>query len=160
MILTDKANDTDYVFTVDGIAEYSVGLSVFMDIDSMRELFGQDEDYYNMLLSDNELDIDMGRVYSVTTKADVEKVRKLYLDGNALTVAIGAIITIPLAKIIMDAIYPTFLAQNVCGIDIAFPWYAYVMMFVAIMLFYFIVNSILVGKIKKITPAEVLKNRE
>ena len=61
----------DYAFTIDGIADYSVGLSVFMDIDSMRELFGQDEDYYNMLLSDTELDIDSGRVYSVTTKADI-----------------------------------------------------------------------------------------
>ncbi len=215
LILSDTANDMDYAFTVEGIAEYSVGLSVFMDIDSMRELFGQDEDYYNMLLSDTELDIDSGRIYSVTTKADIEQassvfidqmrgmftmmigmpiiifcvvmylmmnvmidrasfgislvkifgfrtkeIRKLYLNGNAVTVAVGAVITIPLSKLIMDTIYPSFIAQNACGFNLHFPWYLYAMIFGAIMLFYFAVNTILVGKLKKITPAEVLKNRE
>lgn len=215
LILSDTANDMDYAFTVDGIAEYSVGLSVFMDIDSMRELFGQDEDYYNMLLSDEELDIDSGRIYSVTTKADIEQsasvfidqmrgmftmmitmsiiifcvvmylmmnvmidraafgislvkifgfrtkeIRKLYLNGNAATVAVGALITIPLSKLIMDAIYPSFIAQNACGFNLHFPWYLYAAIFGAIMLFYLLVNTILVGKLKKITPAEVLKNRE
>lgn len=215
LILSDMANDMDYAFTVDGIAQYSVGLSVFMDIDSMRELFGQSEDYYNMLLSDSPLDIDNGRVYSVTTKGDIEKsasvfvnqmkgmfimlitmsviifcvvmylmmnvmidrasfgislvkifgfrtgeIRKLYLNGNALTVAVGAVITIPLSKAIMDAIYPSFIAQNACGLNLTFPWYLYVGIFGAIMLFYLLVNTILVGKLKRITPAEVLKNRE
>ena len=215
LIMSDTANDMDYAFTVEGIAEYSVGLSVFMDIDSMRELFGQDEDYYNMLLSDEELEIDEGRVYSVTTKADIEKssavfidqmkgmftmmiamsivifcvvmylmmnvmidrasfgislvkifgfrtneIRKLYLNGNAVIVALGAVISVPLSKLIMDAVYPSFIAQNACGLNLHFPWYMYALIFAAIMLFYFIVNTILVGKLKKITPAEVLKNRE
>ena len=215
LILSDTANDMDYAFTIDGIAEYSVGLSVFMDIDSMRELFGKDDDYYNMLLSDEKLDVDEDRVYSVTTKADIEKsasvfvdqmrgmftmmitmsiiifcvvmylmmnvmidrasfgislvkifgfrtkeIRKLYLNGNAVTVAVGAFITIPLSKLIMDSIYPSFIAQNACGFNLTFPWYMYAMIFGAIMLFYLIVNTVLVGKLKKITPAEVLKNRE
>lgn len=213
--MSDTANDIDYAFTVEEIADYSVGLTVFMDIDSMRELFEQDEDYYNMLLSDEELDIDSGRIYSITTKADVEKsssvfvdqmkglftmlatmsiaifcvvmylmlnvmidrasfgislvkifgyktkeIRKLYLNGNALTITFGAIISIPLAKMIIDSIYPYFIAQNACGLNLHFPWYLYAMIFVAVMLFYFVVSSLLVRKIKKITPAEVLKNRE
>ena len=33
-----------------------------MNIDSMRELFGQEDDYYNMLLSDKALSIDKGRL--------------------------------------------------------------------------------------------------
>ncbi len=215
LILSDTANDMDYTFTVDGIAEYSVGLSVFMDIDSMRELFGRDDDYYNMLLSDEKLDIDEGRVYSVTTKADIEQasaifadmmrgmftmmismsviiffvvmylmmnvmidrasfgislvkifgfrtkeIRKLYLNGNAVTVAVGAVITIPIAKVLMNSMYPYFIANTACGLNLHFPWYMYAMIFGGIMLFYFIVNTILVGKLKKITPAEVLKNRE
>ncbi|MEE1282560.1 MAG: FtsX-like permease family protein [Acutalibacteraceae bacterium] len=215
LILSDTANDIDYAFTVEEIADYSVGLTVFMDIDSMRELFGQGEDYYNMLLSDEKLDIEVGRIYSVTTKADIEKsssvfinlmkgmftmlvtmsiaifcvvmylmlnvmidrasfgislikifgyktkeIRKLYLNGNTLTIALGAVISIPSAKLIMDAIYPYFIAQNACGLNLHFPWYLYVMIFVAVMIFYFVVSSLLVRKIKKITPAEVLKNRE
>lgn len=215
LILSDIANDIDYAFTVEEIADYSVGLTVFMDIDSMRELFGQKEDYYNMLLSNEELDIDKGRIYSVTTMSDIEKssavfvnqmkgmftmlvtmsiiifcvvmylmlkvmidrasfgislvkifgyktqeIRTLYLNGNTLTIVLGAIISIPLAKVIMDSIYPYFIAQNACGLNLHFPWYLYVMIFVVVMLFYFVVSSLLVRKIKRITPAEVLKNRE
>lgn len=215
LILSDTANDMDYAFTVDGIADYSVGLSVFMNIDSMRELFGKDDDYYNMLLSDEKLDIDEGRVYSVTTKADIEQssaifvdmmkgmftmlismsiiifcvvmylmmnvmidrasfgislvkifgfrtneIRRLYLDGNAVTVAVGAIITIPLSKAIMNLLYPYLIANTACGMNLSFPWYMYAMIFGGIMLFYLIVSRILVSKLKKITPAEVLKNRE
>ncbi|MBR4097451.1 MAG: ABC transporter permease [Oscillospiraceae bacterium] len=215
LILSDRANDMDYAFTVDGIADYSVGLSVFMDIDSMRELFDKDEDYYNMLLSDIELDIDDGRIYSVTTKADIEQssaifvdmmkgmftmlismsviifcvvmylmmnvmidragfgislvkifgfrtkeIRRLYLDGNAVTVAAGAIITIPLSKVIMNSLYPYLIANTACGMNLSFSWYMYAMIFGGIMLFYMIVSRILVSKLKKITPAEVLKNRE
>ncbi|MBP1548906.1 MAG: FtsX-like permease family protein [Oscillospiraceae bacterium] len=214
-ILSDRANDMDYTFTVEGIADYSVGLSVFMDIDSMRELFGRDDDYYNMLLSDEKLDIDVGRIYSVTTKADIEQssaifvdmmkgmftmlismsiiifcvvmylmmnvmidragfgislvkifgfrtkeIRRLYLDGNAVTVAAGAIITIPLSKVIMNSLYPYLIANTACGMNLSFPWYMYAMIFGGIMLFYLIVSRILVSKLKKITPAEVLKNRE
>lgn len=215
LILSDKANDMDYVFTVDGIAEYSVGLSVFMDIDSMRELFGKDENYYNMLLSDEKLNIDEGRIYSITTKADIEQssaiffkqmkgmfimlisisviifcvvmylmmnvmidraafgislvkifgfrtneIRKLYLNGNAVTVAVGAVITVPSSKVIMNSMYPYLIANTACGMNLTFPWYLYILIFEGIMLFYFIVSTILVSKLKKITPAEVLKNRE
>ena len=69
----------DYAFTVEEIVDSSVGLSVFMDIESMRELFLKEDDYYNMLLSEEELDIDMGRVYSVTTKADIEKSASVFV---------------------------------------------------------------------------------
>ncbi len=215
LILTDNANETDYAFTVDGVAEYSIGLTVFMDIDSMRELFGQSEDYYNMLLSDNELDIDDGRLYSVTTKADIERsagvfidlmmpmvttmvivsviifcvvmylmmgvmidrasfgisliqifgfrtkeIRKLYLNGNLLIVITGAIIGIPVAKAAMDAIYPWFISNTACGMNLHFPWYLYAGIFAVILAVYAVVNCLLVRKIKRITPAEVLKNRE
>ena len=215
LILSDTANDIDYAFTIDGIADYSVGLSVFMDIDSMRELFGKDDNYYNMLLSDEKLDIDEGRIYSVTTKADIEQssaifaemmkgmftmlitmsviifcvvmylmmnvmidrgsfgislvkifgfrtkeIRKLYLNGNAVTVAVGAIITIPVSKIIMNSMYPYLISNTACGMNLAFPWYMYALIFAGIMIFYFVVSTVLVRKIKKITPAEVLKNRE
>jgi len=53
----------DYAFTVVGTCDESAGLMVFMDIDSMRELFGEDDDYYNCVLSDEPLDIDEGRRY-------------------------------------------------------------------------------------------------
>lgn len=215
LILTDSANETDYVFTVNGIADYSIGLTVFMDINSMRKLFGQADDYYNMILSDNELDIDKDRLYSVTTKADIERsagifiemmmlmivammivsvvifcvvmylmmsvmidrasfgisliqifgfrtkeVCKLYLNGNLLIVILGAILGIPIAKAAIDAVYPWFIANIACGMNLYFSWYLYAGTFAGIIMIYAVVNCLLVRKIKHITPAEVLKNRE
>ena len=181
----------------------------------MRELFGADDDYYNVLLSDKALDIDSGRIYAVTTRSDIERstgiftelmmpmivmmttvsviifcvviflmmnvmidraafgislvkifgfrtneIRKLYLNGNTAVVAVGAVICIPLAKLIMDKAYPYFVANVACGMNIAFPWYLYAGLFCAVMAVYFIVNAVLVNKLKKISPAEALKNRE
>ena len=215
LILTDSANEMDYAFTVEDVCSYAAGLTAFMDINSMRELFGQDDDYYNMLLSDRSLDIDDGRVYSVTSRSDVERssavfselmmpmvvmmisvsvviflvvmylmmgvmidrssfgislikvfgfrskeVRKLYLNGNTIITAIGAVVGIPLSKLVMDAIYPWAIANTACGMNMRFEWYTYLLIFAGVMFVYFIVNALLVRKINKITPAEVLKNRE
>ena len=215
LILTDSAEETDYTFTVKGVCDYACGLAVFMDIDSMRELFGQQEDYYNMLLSDHELAMDESRIYSITTREDVahsasvftslmmplvimmivsaviifcmvlylmmgvmidrssfgislvqvfgfrtDEIRKLYLDGNAWIVAVGAVMGIPLAKMIMDKLYPWMIANTSVGMNLAFPWYLYAEIFAGVMAVYFAINTALVRKLKRITPAEVLKNRE
>lgn len=214
-ILTDKTDDMEYAFTVEGVVEYSVGLSVFMNIDSMRELFGQEEDYYNMLLSDEALSLEEGTVYAVTKRADIEtasaifvelmksmyvmmisvaavifcavmylmlnvmverayfgislvkifgyrtgEIKKLYLNGNTLIVTVGAIVAIPVAKLLMDKIFPNFIANTACGINLKFPWYLYGVIFVGILVCYFVIHTILVQKLKRISPAEVLKNRE
>ena len=214
-ILTDKTDDMEYAFTVKGIVEYSVGLSVFMDIDSMRELFGQEEDYYNMLLSDEALSLEEGTVYAVTKREDIEtasaifvelmksmyvmmisvaavifcavmylmlnvmverasfgislvkifgyrtgEIKKLYLNGNTLIVTVGAIVAIPLAKLLMDKIFPNFIANTACGVNLKFPWYLYGVIFAGVLVCYFVIHTILVRKIKRISPAEVLKNRE
>lgn len=69
----DPANDIDHTFTVTGIAEYSPGFTLFMDRQSMCELFGRDKDYFNAVYSDKQLDIEQGRLYSVTTKEEIKK---------------------------------------------------------------------------------------
>ena len=214
-ILTDDATSMDYAFTVEDICDERGGLMVFMDIDSMRELFGESDTYYNCLLSDKKLDIDEGRLYSTTTKSDIERsaavftdlmmsmivmliavaviifcsvmflmlnvtierasfgislvkvfgyktkdVKKLYLNGNAIIITLGALIEIPLSKMFMDKVFPVFIPNVTSGINLSFPWYAYVIIFAGVMATYFIITSILVRKLGKITPAEVLKNRE
>ena len=212
---TDTAADQDYSFTVTDVTQYSPGFTIFMDIGSMRELFGEDEDYYNAVYSDDKLDIDAGRLYSVTTKADIEKssgvfveqmgsliytlmtagtvifivvmylmmgvmidrssfgislmkifgfrpgeVRSLYLNGNLTIVSAGALICIPLAKYIIDNIYPSFICNVACSMTLDFPPYLYLIIYVAVLAVYFISSAMLTRKLSRITPAEVLKNRE
>lgn len=215
VIFTDLTADMDYAFTVTGVVDYSPGFTIFMDIDSMRELFNQDDDYFNVVYSDRELDIEKGRLYSVTSKSDIEKssgvfidqmqsliwtliiagsvifcvvmflmmnvmidrssygislikifgyrpdeIRKLYLNGNFAIIAIGGLICIPIAKLLMNTIYPLFVPNVACTMKLGFPWYIYTIIYAGIVVFYLIVNRLLTGKINKITPAEVLKNRE
>ncbi len=215
IILSDTANDMDYAFTIEEIVPYSVGLTVFMDIDSMRELFGEEDDYYNVIMADHKLDIEEGRLYSTSTKADAERsshifvdlmkplftmliscsaviffivmylmtsvmidrgnfgislfkifgfnsreVKRLYLDGNRTVVAVGALVGIPLAKVIIDKIFPIFIPNVACCVHLEYNWYMYIVIFAAIMVLYQIISVAITGKLNKITPAEVLKNRE
>ena len=88
------------------------------------------------------------------------EIRALYLNGNLFAVAAGALIALPLAKKIIDAIFPSFIPNVACTIKLAFPWQLYLFIFAAILVICFTINRLLTGKINKITPAEVLKNRE
>ena len=215
IILTDSVEDMDYCFTVTGISEYSVGFTVFMDTSSMRSLFGEKEDYFNVVYSDTKLPIEENRLYSVTSKEDIKKsssifletmapltvtllsagsvifmvvmylmlavmidrstmgislikifgyrpgeIRKLYLNGNLYVVLIGGIVAFPIAKKIIDMIYPSFIANVACSMNLSYPWFLYILVAAYVILIYFIISSLLVGKIKRISPAEILKNRE
>ncbi len=215
MIMDDSSADRRYAFTVSGIVDYSIGLTAYMDIDAMRDFFGDEEGYFNMLVSDSELEIESNRVYSVNKRADIEnaagifveqmmslvviliavsilifiavmylmmnvmidraafgislvkifgyrmhEIRRVYLDGNFYAVTAGAIVGIPAVKKIADLIYPYFIANTAMGMDLKFKWYIYAGILLGVILIYLTISSILTGKIKKIVPAEVLKNRE
>ncbi|PWJ71096.1 putative ABC transport system permease protein [Ruminococcaceae bacterium R-25] len=214
--LTDDKGERLYAFRVCKIFDYSASLMVFMDIDRCRDMFGEDDDYFNVVFSDHKLDIENGRLYSVVSKEEIarssgiyvemmgpmvttmtvassviflvvmylmvkmmidrssfnislvkifgfrnKEVRKMYLDGNFYIVAIGALISIPLCKMIMDYIYPRYLVSNVgVGINPTYPPYLYLAIFLVIIVLYLAINLVLTGRIRKIVPAEVLKNRE
>ncbi len=215
LTLIDNVKDMNYNFTVEGLVEYSPGFTIFMDIDSMRELFDQTDDYFNVVYSDKELDIAEGRLYSVLTKEDVanaaniyvdlmmgmivmmvvasvivfcvvmylmlnvmidkskfgislikifgfrsNEIRKMYLDGNFLVVAIGGLLCIPVGKAFVDAIYPSLITNIASCMKLEYPWYLYLIIYAGILLVYLVINHILMRKIDKITPAEVLKDRE
>lgn len=176
-----------------------------MDIDSIRELFNQKEDYYNVLLSSKDLNIDAERLYSVNTKEDISKsadvfinntksliltmistsilifcvvmylmikvmidrsafsislikifgfrtgeIRKLYLNTNFYVIAVGAAICIPLAKFIMDRVYPYLVSNVACGINLEFNWKLYLLIYLGIILCYLIINQLLIRNVKKI----------
>ena len=214
--LSDKNGDRLYAFRVARIFDFSASMMVFMDIDRCRDLFGEDDEYFNVVFSDHELDIESGRLYSVVAKKDIEKsagvyvdmmgpmvvvmstasavifvvvmylmvkmmidrssfnislikifgfrgreVRRMYLDGNLYIVVFGALVSIPLCKMIMDYIYPRYLVSNVgVGIKPTYSPEMYALIFAVIIGLYIVINYVLTQRIKKILPAEVLKNRE
>lgn len=215
VVLTDEEEDRDYAFTVEEIVQYQAGFFVFMNIDSMRELFGADGDYFNVVFSKEALDIPSGRLYATATREEVEKssavfvelmlpmvyslsivsilifaivmylmmkvmidrsalnislmkifgyrigeIRKLYLNGNFYMIAVGAAIAVPLTKKIIDVMFPYLISNTAVGINLKFSWQLYVGIYVGTLVLYLIINQLLVGRLKKILPAQVLKNRE
>ena len=90
-----------------------------------------------------------------------KEVKKMYLDGNFYIITLGALISIPLTKWIMDVAYePAFVPNIACGIDKSFPFWMYLAIFAGILILYVIINHLLIRRIRKMVPAEVLKNRE
>ncbi len=59
--LVDEENNRLYAFEVGEIVQYAPAFYVFMDIDAMRDMMGEKDDYYNVVFSDSPLPIDPGR---------------------------------------------------------------------------------------------------
>jgi len=70
--LEDTTSNRSYTFKVKGVVDFASGLYVFMDINNMRDVFQQNDGYFNTLLSDDKLDIESGRIASVITRDDMK----------------------------------------------------------------------------------------
>jgi putative ABC transport system permease protein len=82
------------------------------------------------------------------------------LDGNFYVIAIGALIVLPLSKIIMNSMFPFMISNVTCGLNVYVPKLFFVIVYAVIIVLYLIINKILVKRLDKYTPAEILKNRE
>ncbi len=51
-----------------------------MNIDSMRELFGQEDTYFNVVFSDRELSIPSGKLYSILSRQEIEKSSEIFVN--------------------------------------------------------------------------------
>ena len=186
-----------------------------MDIDVMREMFGEDEEYYNVVFSDKALDIPAGRVFSALSRETVKRssgvftammlsmvyvmgglatiifvvvmylmlsvmvenssydialmkifgytrgeIRKLYVNGNFYIVAVGTLIVLPLAKVIIDGLYPYFISNVSCAMDLSMPFAVYLVMYGAIIGLYLVITFFLNRKLDRVSMEQVLKNRE
>ncbi|MCG2731388.1 MAG: ABC transporter permease, partial [Acetobacterium sp.] len=97
--LSDNLEDLNYNFRVKEVVNFASGLYIFMDIKDMRELFGQEDDYYNTLMSDHELDIEAGRIATVIT---VDKM--VAAARQMFTMMYGLVITILGSSVLLFAI--------------------------------------------------------
>lgn len=109
-----------------------------------------------VMIDRSAFSISLIKVFGFKTK----EIRKLYLDGNFFIIAIGAAICLPLAKLIMSAVYPSLVSNVNCGVKLTFAPWLWAVLYGGILVLYFIINRVLVGRLNKIVPAEVLKNRE
>ncbi|SHO52333.1 ABC transporter permease [Anaerocolumna xylanovorans] len=88
------------------------------------------------------------------------EIKKLYLDGNFFTVLVSTILSVPICKYLMDMIMPSFVKNVATGFDLSFSILHYAIIFLFVFAVYFGVNTVILRRLGKISPAEVLKNRE
>lgn len=60
----------------------------------------------------------------------------------------------------MDALYPNFIANVTIGMELEFSPMLYLGIYAGVLVCYPVIDLLLVRKLDKMTPAEVLKNRE
>ncbi|MCR5202591.1 MAG: ABC transporter permease [Lachnospiraceae bacterium] len=118
--LTDEENHGRlYSFNVKEIVDYSSRFYVFMNIDDARELFGEKEDYYNVVFSDKKLDVESGRLSQVITKAEISKSSDIFISmmrGMILTITIASII---IFMIVMYLMMKVMIDRSTYGIALA-----------------------------------------
>lgn len=89
IILTDKDSGDTYVLNIVGKTQYSNGIFVFMNRGEMCKLFNQETDYYNTIFSNTKLDIENGRVLTVTTADEIKNISKIFkklMSGTILSI--------------------------------------------------------------------------
>lgn len=215
IILSDNIAEKDYAFEVAGIVPYANGLTIFMNLDSMRESFGKDDGYYNALFSEEPLSIDQNMLSSTVTADDTKaaadiflklmwgmiatvvgvsvllflivmyllmkmmidraafsisllkvfgyqekEVSKIYLGSNFYIVTLAAVFSIPISKLLLNRIFPYLISNVSAGMKVYLGSRIYLLIVLIIFISYFTVNYFLRRHLKKISLAEVLKERE
>ena len=97
-----------------------------------------------------------GRATKIASEASL-----LGIDSEPVyMIAIGALISVPLSKKLMDAMYPVMVSSIACGMNLSFTWQMYALIYAGIIITYLVINKLLVRKIYKVGLSDALKNRE
>ncbi|MDO5725246.1 MAG: hypothetical protein Q4P29_02970 [Tissierellia bacterium] len=88
------------------------------------------------------------------------EIKTLYLDVNFPFIVVGTLISIFLAKKIMDMLFEYLVSNVAASFDTEAPLWVLAIIFFAILINYIIVSSLIYRKIKKIDTNEILKQRE
>ena len=118
LIFTDQLNKKDIVFTMEGDVSYKNGIFFFMDIDAMREYFELPEDYYNTLLSDNELDIDHNMMISHTTKKSIVDTAESWAIETKGTIGAFLVMSIVIFVLVICILVKNMLERSIYQISL------------------------------------------
>jgi len=214
IVLFDSGQEKNLAFRITDVVDSISSLQLYMDISSMRTLFGQTSKYYNAVISEEELDIDPALVYSVTTKESVmqsfdsqalsmtsfiylalgaaiaiylvvlylivgmlvdrnalgisltrvlgyrgNEIRSLYIQGVSYIVIFSLIFSIPVGKVISDALSKSIYSKLPIGMDFSLPWYCYLAIVVFSLGTFAIILKLVIYKIRQINNTDILRSR-
>lgn len=110
-----------------------------------------------VVIEKNTISISMVKILGYENR----EIRRLYLSATGMSVVVSLLLSLPVANLIMKAIYRPMIMEMFTG---WLPYYIkpviYPEMFIVGMVTYFVIEVILYQKIKKIPMDEALKNVE
>ena len=110
----------------------------------------------SVMVENSSYDIALMKIFGYTRG----EIRKLYVNGNFYIVAVGTLIVLPLAKVIIDGLYPYFISNVSCAMDLSMPFAVYLVMYGVIIGLYLVITFFLNRKLDHVSMEQVLKNRE
>lgn len=116
LTLKDELNEIVYSFEIVEVVPYSTGLCAFMNIESMRELWNQDADYFNAVYSTHELEVESGRLYSLSTRTDAIKSAGIFMQNMSSTMITLIIVAIVIFFVVLYQMMKVMIdrsAQNI-----------------------------------------------
>lgn len=116
--LDNHLDDKEYTFIVKDIVHYGYGLYTFMNLDSMREMFKQNNIFYNTVLSSDPLQIDSERLESVITLSDIKRTGENFYDQMFGMIVLIMIISILLFVIVMFFLLKIKIDKSVFNISL------------------------------------------
>ena len=69
--LHEATGDRTRSFRITGVAEYSAGSFLFMDIDAMRELYARGDSFTNVIFTDGKIDMERERIAYRVSREDI-----------------------------------------------------------------------------------------
>ncbi|TQR45254.1 ABC transporter permease [Paenibacillus popilliae] len=109
-----------------------------------------------MTIDKSAFSISLMKTFGYTEK----EVNKLYLGSNFYIVLLTAIIATPVCKIVIDKLFPYMVSHVPMGFNTTFEYPQYAAVLAIILCSYFAAHFMLGRHLKKVSLAEVLKNRE
>ncbi len=143
-----KASDV-FIELMWGMIYFMTGFSILIFVVVMYLMLG-------VLVDHSMYDISLMKIFGYRDR----EVRKLYLSGSQVLIAIGTIPMIALSKAAIDALYPYFVSNVACAMDLSMSPLVYVGIYLFIVTLCFIITRLLQRKIHRISPGEILKHRE
>lgn len=89
-----------------------------MNIDSMRELFGQEDTYFNVVFSDRKLSIPSGKLYSSLSRQEIEKSSEIFVNMMMNMIYTLLIVSAVIFCVVMYLMMKVMIDRSAFGISL------------------------------------------
>lgn len=116
--LTDSLTDDSYTFRITEVAGDEYTLYAYMNHNSMAECFDLDSDSYNMILSENELNIPDNLLINTITMDDIADSAQAQLDSASMMIAIINLVSMIIFAVVVYLIMKMIIDRSTMNVSL------------------------------------------